>query len=246
MRTKLALGLGLLLVAILAAGLAIHSGRVLASLNPYPPVREAWITWEGPLPDVTLLGRRGGVCQGQTPSSVSAIITVDGVLDPGTLGVPGEAITWIISVSNPGTLPASGMVVTDTLHEGLRIEQVITQRGDAVVSGQTVVFTVPILYPGETVQMQVRTMIVYSPANGRMINQVTLAVDSSDGAFATSAVGELFLPTGLPSTGYPPDEALPGEGEPSALVIGLVAFGVVALVALFVWYRGQRPVVFRP
>lgn len=167
-------------------------------------------------------------------------IDLEGVLAPGALGLPGEQVTWVITVYNPSPVVGTNLVVTDTLRDELRIEHAEADLGDVAISGQTVVLTVPVLNPGEKVQMRVLTTIVRSPANGVLLNQVLLAAKGVGGTVARNASTQLLVPGGLPATGYPPIEDLPGRGEPSALVIGLAAAGLVAVTALFVWYRGRR------
>jgi uncharacterized repeat protein (TIGR01451 family) len=173
-------------------------------------------------------------------ASFNPAIDLAGVLAPGALGLPGEQVTWVITVNNPGPTAGSNLVITDTLRDELSIERAEADRGDIAISDQTVVFTVPVLDPGESVQMRVLTTIMSSPANGILLNQVLLAASGPGGAVARNATAQLFVPDGLPATGYPPADDLPGQGEPSVLVIGLAGFSMVVLTALFVWYRGRR------
>ena len=173
-------------------------------------------------------------------STFDPAISLAGALAPGSLGLPGEQITWTISVTNPGPAAGTDLVITDTLRDELRVDRVIADRGQVVVSSQVVVLTIPVLNPGETALMQIQTTVLRGPANGVLVNQVVLAAPGSAGAITRSAAAEVFVPTGLPATGYPPSDDLPGEGEPSAVQVGLIAFGVVALTAVFVWRRGRR------
>jgi uncharacterized repeat protein (TIGR01451 family) len=176
----------------------------------------------------------------ETLSPFDPAIDLAAELAPGTLGLPGEQVTWVITVSNPGFVAATNLVITDTLRDELRIEQAQADQGDVAISDQTVVFTVPVLNPGEKVQLRVLTTVVRSPANGVLLNQALLAANGPGGTVARNASTQLFVPDGLPATGYPPAEDLPGQGEPSALVIALAAVAMVALTALFVWRRGRR------
>jgi len=173
-------------------------------------------------------------------SAFDPALDLAGILAPGALGLPGEQVTWVITVSNPGPVAGSNLVITDTFQDELRIERAEADRGEVAISNQTVVFTVPVLNPGDTVQMRVVTTILRSPASGVLLNQALLAANGPGGAVARNATARLFVPDGLPATGYPPADDLPGQGEPSALTIALAAFGLVALTALFVWYRGRR------
>ncbi|NDJ76848.1 MAG: DUF11 domain-containing protein [Chloroflexi bacterium] len=161
-----------------------------------------------------------------------------GTLSPGALGLPGERITWTIAVSNVGSAPGTEIVITDTLRDELRIDSVETDRGTFEVAGQTVTFFIPVLNPGELVQMRITTTVLAGPESSRLVNEALLNGTGPNGAVSERAVAEMPVPTGLPSTGYPPDEMV-NAGEPSVWVVGLVAFAMVALTAWFVWRRGQ-------
>lgn len=169
-----------------------------------------------------------------------AALSVTGVLVEGALGLPGEPVAWVITLTNTGSAPGRDLVITVTPHLELRVQDAESPLGTVTVSDRAAVFTLPEVRPGQSVQMLVRTTVVRTPANGVLITQVTLAGTSPAGTFAQSAVAELFAPTGLPATGYPPDERLPGEGEPSVLAVGVSALTVVAAAAAYVWYRGRR------
>ena len=178
-------------------------------------------------------------------SAFDPTIALTARLPSGSLGLPGEPITWLITVSNGGAASGTNVVISDTLQPELRVDQAHTQVGEFAISDQMVVFTIPVLEPGQTVQMQINTTVVRSPANGVMVNQAVLAASSLEGPVARKTTAEIFLPTTLPDTGYPPNGGdLPGNGEPSALQIGLAAFAVVMVAALAVWYRGRNSAFF--
>ena len=174
--------------------------------------------------------------------SFDPTLSLTAVLPSGSLGLPGESINWVITVSNPGASAGTNVVVSDTLQPELRIDRAETAQGEAVISEQMVVFTIPVLNPGESVRMQIATTVLKSPPEGIMVNQALLAATGPDGAITRKATTELSLPVSLPATGYvPPAEPdFPGEGEPSALQIALAAVGVVMLGAAVVWYRGRK------
>jgi uncharacterized repeat protein (TIGR01451 family) len=182
------------------------------------------------------------------PDGVSVFdptIAVTANLPSGSLGLPGDPITWFITVSNTGVASGTNVVISDTLQTELRVDHAEIPKGETAISDQMVVFTIPVLNPGESVQMKINTTVLQSPPNGVVVNQAMLAATSSEGPITRKAAAELFLPTMLPATGYPPaDEDLPGQGEPSAFQIGLAAFGVVIAAAAAVWYRGRRSSTF--
>ncbi|MBN2303388.1 MAG: DUF11 domain-containing protein [Anaerolineae bacterium] len=121
-----------------------------------------------------------------------------GVLLPGGLGLPGETITWQITVVGGG-VAASDVVVTDALPPGLRIDTVSTSKGSYSLSGQTVVFTIGSLAPGEGVQLAIQTTVINSPPDAVFVNTATL----TGGGVTESATATVSVVTGLPSTGYP-------------------------------------------
>jgi uncharacterized repeat protein (TIGR01451 family) len=171
-------------------------------------------------------------------------IVLTAMLPSGSLGLPGDPITWVITVSNTGVGSGTNVVISDTVQSELRIDHAQIQQGEAAISDQMVVFTIPVLNPGETVSMQINTTVLYSPNKGVVLNQAMLAASSPEGPITRSAVAELYLPATLPATGYPPAEDMPGDGEPSAFQIGLAALGAVLVAAAAVWYRGRRPATF--
>jgi hypothetical protein len=169
-----------------------------------------------------------------------AELVIVGRLSGGVMGLPGESVTWVITLTNKGVLPGTDLLVTNTLRDELRVDDADADHGTVAVSGQTVIFTVPELQPGQTVTMRVRTTVLRGPANGVLVNQVILAGNGPAGPFTQSASADLFVPTGLPATGYPPADDLPGQGEPSVLAVGVGALLAVMAAAGFVWYRGRR------
>ncbi|HRF98905.1 MAG TPA: hypothetical protein PLZ51_27030, partial [Aggregatilineales bacterium] len=52
-----------------------------------------------------------------------------GVLLPGDLGVTGERLDWVVTVTNIGNATGNNVVVTDTLRSELRVEGVVTTKG---------------------------------------------------------------------------------------------------------------------
>lgn len=166
-------------------------------------------------------------------------LTVDGVLAPGALGLPGEQITWIVTLGNIGATSGTDITLTDQVHEQLRIDSVEVDRGEFAISGQVVVFKLASISPGEQVQMRINTTLLSTPPGGSVGNRVELEAGSPSGAIEDTALAEVFVPTGLPETGYPPDKRLPGAGEPSVLLVALLGVAAVITAAGYVWWRGS-------
>ncbi len=132
--------------------------------------------------------------------SFDPAISKIGVLGAGEIGLPGETITWTITVSNNGTLAASDVVMTDTLVAELTILDVTTSQGSVTVSGQTVTVAIGTLNPADTVTIEIVTMVVASPTTGEFINTATV----TGGGQTASATATLTGILDLPATGYAP------------------------------------------
>jgi len=166
-------------------------------------------------------------------------LTVDGVLAPGALGLPGEQITWVVTLANVGTAPGTDITLTNQVHDQLRIDSVEVDGGEFAISGQVVVFKPPALAPGEQVQMRLNTTLISTPPSGSVVNRVQLEAGGSDAAIEDSALAEVFVPTGLPATGYPPSSDLPRAGGPSVIAVALLGIAAVIAAAGYVWWRGS-------
>jgi uncharacterized repeat protein (TIGR01451 family) len=185
----------------------------------------------------------GAVAQAAPPhrSDFDPRLDVVGVLAPGALGLPGEQITWIITVTNEGTTPGADLLITDTIRSELRLDSAETDHGSFRIENQDVIFTIPVLNPGESAQMRIMTTVLRSPADSPLTNLAQLS--AGGGAAPVRAVAELPVPTALPATGYAPTTTLPGENDPSLFEVALLAFAVVAGTAWLVWRRGQYSIL---
>jgi len=172
------------------------------------------------------------------------VLTNEGTLVGGALGLPGEPLTWTLTVSNAGDATGTGVIVTDVIPKELRINSVEADRGVFSINGQTINFQLDALDPGEAVQMRINTTVIAAPPNGSLINQASLVGQGPAGPVTHQSLAEVSVPTSLPATGYPPQD-LPGEGEPSVYLFALGALCAVALMALFVWWRGHDTIWLR-
>jgi uncharacterized repeat protein (TIGR01451 family) len=143
-----------------------------------------------------------------------------GLLPAGGIGLPGEQITWVTTVSNNGGAAGSNIVVVDNVRPELRIDDVSTDRGTITVSGQRVTVTIPALAPGERIDFRIVTTVLSSPAGGVIDNTVTIE------GTAVSARATVQLVTALPSTGESPawrDPLLGLMTAAGALIVGGLA-----------------------
>ena len=190
----------------------------------------------------------GANIDGENPVTLSMVtateltfeLDLESVLAPGVLGLPGETVEWVANVENTGSAAGHDVMITTTLHESLRIDAVNVVRGDVTVEDNVVSIAVGELAAGDMVAFSIQTTVVRSPANGKLFSQTVVSANGPVGAMTHSVSSEMYVPTGLPATGYAVDEELPGDGEPSVVAVGLMAFSTVMAAALFVWYRGRR------
>lgn len=146
--------------------------------------------------------------------------------------LPGETVTFTITVTNSGTMPLTGVVVTD-MFDGTffsAVLEVSTTKGTAgIVDDLLVTVYIGDLAPGETVTItilaRVRTDI---SAPDSTLNVAIMSSNEHDPISSSVPVGLLTLP----STGYPPDS--PANPLPG-LLAGVLGIGAVG--ALLVWRR---------
>ncbi len=148
----------------------------------------------------------GGLAGAPALSLFDPALSKVGVLQPGDIGLPGEQITWTITLTNNGTATATDVPVVDTLPDALRVDSATTSKGTVTIVGQTVTFLIDSIAPGETVQMQIVTTVLTSPLDGLFVNEAIIAVP--DGAGGTTILARAQATVAgvsvLPSTGYPP------------------------------------------
>lgn len=206
----------------LPTGTVEHDGRAL-----YP----AWLAR-------TSVAREGQL--GTAQSDFAPAFDMTAVLPAGSLGLPGEPITWVITVSNTSAAPGSDLIISDKLPPDLRIESAQAARGESAVSEQMVVFTLPELAPDDEATFFIYTTVRQSPASGVFENQAALVANGPDGPVSMVALAEVSVPTGLPPTGYPPATEKTESRPLSLELMILLAASAIALTAVFVYYRGQR------
>ena len=148
----------------------------------------------------------GGPSAAPSLSLFDPALSKVGVLQPGGIGLPGEQLTWTITLTNEGAVTATNIPVVDTLSDALRIDSATTSKGTVTISGQTVTFLIDSIAPGETVEMQIVTTVLTSPLDGVFTNEAVIAVPDGAGGTVILDRAQATVPgvSVLPSTGYPP------------------------------------------
>ncbi len=161
-----------------------------------------------------------------------------GTLEPGELGLPGESLTWVVTITNVGNAPGYNIVITDTIQPELQITGATIDFGTVSISGQTVTFNIPVLNPGDVVTAQVDTLVLESPASGMFDNTVTVTGTGPDGTVSTdSTSASLSVPTSLPDTGYPPASEKEAVSSTYTVIIGAIC---IMLITLTGWFLHRR------
>lgn len=123
--------------------------------------------------------------------------------------VPGELVTWTLFVSNPGSLPTSNVVVTDTMPPEVDILNVSATSGTTSVSGQTVTYTESSLAAGASATITINTRVRASAVVPFIIqNNATLNGVVAGRAVVSSASARVISVGSLPATGQSPWSAL--------------------------------------
>lgn len=120
-----------------------------------------------------------------------------GFLVPGEVGVTGELLEWIVTVSNPSNVAGQNVVITDDIDPRLQIESVDAPNATVTINGQTVTVTYASLSPGENVTFSIFTTVL----DGVEVDNTACVTADNQGAeecFTGSAMAE------LPTTGETP------------------------------------------
>ncbi len=140
--------------------------------------------------------------------------------DPALL-IPGEIVTFTLTVTNKGSVAAQGVTVVDPIPAPLIVQSATTTQGTYGINANTVTFNIGTVNPGAVITLMVRAKVsTNAPIPSEVINVATL----SDAAGSQrSASATIRVTSGqLPQTGEHPDT--------SPLLPGMIVAGVIALL----------------
>jgi beta propeller repeat protein len=135
------------------------------------------------------------------PAASAPLLNGSGALQPGGLGLPGEQVTWIVTMAAPPDGALSNVTITDMFPPELRVDGVTTTAGTAAINGQMVTVTTPSLSAGVPLEMRATTTILRSPSVPYIENTAILR---ADGGVYLTATAQIAVVQSLPGTGYPP------------------------------------------
>jgi uncharacterized repeat protein (TIGR01451 family) len=155
----------------------------------------------------------------------------------------GDLVVYTITVTNLGNIPATDVVVTDTLPPFLALESAVASRGTVTVSGATVTVDLGDLAPQEvvTITITARVVALATPPNNQNLATVSSTSPTDDPSNNTSSIPLTTLP-GDPDpvpTQIPPPAVLPPTSAPPASTAWLIMLGLLC-VALSVLLRSRQ------
>jgi uncharacterized repeat protein (TIGR01451 family) len=112
----------------------------------------------------------------------------------GQVGITGEQLQWIITVSNPSDTAGQNVTIDDTIDERLQINRVEAHNAQVIISDQKITVTYAVLNPDETVQFSIFTTVL----NGIEVKNMA-CINASNQAMEECTVG--FSISQLPETG---------------------------------------------
>ena len=161
--------------------------------------------------------------------------------DPGIIKVaqpysviPGEMVTFTITVTNGNQTALTGVVVSDTLDSTFfsTVVEASATKGTVTTNGLTVTDNIGDLAPGESVVITIRARVRSDLVGPKQTTNVAILRSNERPPLSSSATVVLMT---LPSTGYPP------VGQSLSPGLWVVILGA-ALVAAAWWTRSRRRV----
>ncbi len=152
----------------------------------------------------------------------SANVVVNKSSNPPFAG-PGDTVTWTLTATASGSVPATNVQVVDNLPAELEYISHSATIGSVNVSGQNVTWTIPLLNPGQSATLTITTRIRSSVQPPFQI--INVADVSENGVAGTSATAPLLSARRLPATGETPWLAW------LALTVLVVGAGIVGVLA---------------
>jgi hypothetical protein len=141
------------------------------------------------------------------------------------LALPGDTVTFTITVTNKGTASATNIVVTDPISDLLILKSATTSQGTAIINGSTVTFTIGTVNPG-----QVITLIVVTQVKGTVKPPQDVINTASINGSGKSASATVRITTGaLPATGeHPADSSNSSLAKITLLIV--IILGLVGVI----------------
>ncbi|MBK9748928.1 MAG: isopeptide-forming domain-containing fimbrial protein [Chloroflexi bacterium] len=136
-----------------------------------------------------------------------------GYLPAGSIGLTGEELHWLTTVTNNGNAAGANVVIVDNVRPELRIDAVQVASGSSyTINGQQVRVTIPTLLPGERQDFTIVTTVLTSPRSGTINNTVQIN-ETGDSATATIVIPGMMMIQAAPPTPNGPIPLINGVPE---------------------------------
>jgi uncharacterized repeat protein (TIGR01451 family) len=140
---------------------------------------------------------------------------------------------------NPNTVPASDVIVTDDLPNGLALQSVTAIGGTVTVNQQRLTFTVGTIQPNASALLTLSTIVL--AVEGPVVNVASYTATIGGQQFSGNSLSGIGSPA-LPNTGTGVGEETPAL-RPELLLLPLLALGAAYLAFVGIrrarWRRGQ-------
>jgi uncharacterized repeat protein (TIGR01451 family) len=148
------------------------------------------------------------------------------------LAIPGDSVTFTLTVTNGGSAAASNVVITDNFPTQLQVVSASSTQGTFTVDGGTVIFVIGTVNPNQVVMLNVVTKVRTSVTPPVDVSNTAILTWPGGSARNSNTVSVRITRGQLPSTGEHP-------GDTPQLLIWFVA-SVSVLGALMLFARQRR------
>jgi len=147
-----------------------------------------------------------------------------------TLAQPGSPVHFTLTVTNIGTAPALGVIVTDVVPSPLILQSAAATQGTFSVNQatNTVTFNIGTVNPGQLVTLTVNTLV--SPSAKPPIDITNTATLNDNQGHTSSSSAPIHVTVGgLPATGEHPVNNIPAPGVWIALLLAAIVGGFMTV-----------------
>jgi uncharacterized repeat protein (TIGR01451 family) len=158
----------------------------------------------------TVTDSRGETSNFSQPVLEAADLALAAAPTPGTVRI-GDSVTYTLTVTNGGTFPATGVILTDALPAGTTLISATPSEGTAARSGGAVTASLGGLDPGTSATL---TIVVRANAAGSAVNTAKVVADFADPTPSDDSATQAVTVSAAPSGGGSGGGGTGGTGTP--------------------------------
>jgi uncharacterized repeat protein (TIGR01451 family) len=141
-----------------------------------------------------------------TPTATPGVPYIFKSANP-SFALPGQEVTWTITIVNPQSEPVTNVSVSDTIPAGMEILSVTSSAGNVTANGQTISFSLATLAGSSQVTITIRTRLFGAESGGCTTSVFrNLATLTADNITPQQTSATVRCATSLPNTGESPLE----------------------------------------